>query len=71
MPKKEIGNFTEAELRSFISESPIAFGSKEQKEQTEHNSTVAPSEGINSSEETVVGQGKDSPDFGGFNISEW
>lgn len=60
MPKKEIGNFTEAELRSFISESPIAFGSKEQKEQTEHNSTVAPSEGINSSEETVVGQGKDS-----------
>ena len=60
MPKKEIGNFTEAELRAFISESPIASGSKEQKEQTGHNSTVAPSEGNNSSEETVVGQGKDS-----------
>ena len=61
MPKKDIGNFTEAELRSFISESPIAFGSKEQKEQTEHNPTVAPSEGINPpTEETVVGQGKES-----------
>lgn len=33
MPKKEIGNFTEAELRAFISESPIASRSKEQKEQ--------------------------------------
>ena len=48
MPKKEIGNFTEAELRSFISESPIASGSKEQKE---HISPIAPSEGTSSSAE--------------------
>ena len=61
MPKKEIGNFTEAELRSFISESPIAFGSKEQKEQTENISPVTPSEGTcSSAEEVVVVQGKDS-----------
>ena len=61
MPKKEIGNFTEAELRSFISESPIAFGSKEQKEQTGHGSETAPSEGsCLSAEETVVEQGKGS-----------
>lgn len=61
MAKKDIGNFTEAELRSFISESPIAFGSKEQKEQTEHSSSVAPSEGNSPSvEEAVVEQGKDS-----------
>ena len=52
MPKKEIENFTEAELRAFISESPIASASKEQKEQTEHNSTVAPSEGLNPSPAT-------------------
>ena len=61
MAKKDIGNFTEAELRSFISESPIAFGSKEQKEQTGHGSEVAPSErSCPSAEETVVEQGKDS-----------
>ena len=61
MPKKEIGNFTEAELRSFISESPIAFGSKEQKEQTGHSCSVAPSEENSPlAEKTVMGQGKDS-----------
>ena len=61
MAKKDIGNFTEAELRSFISESPIAFGSKEQKEQTGHGSEATPSEGnCLSAEETVMGQGKDS-----------
>ena len=61
MPKKEIGNFTEAELRSFISESPIAFGSKEQKEQTGHSSSVAPNEGNSpSAEMTREVQGEDS-----------
>lgn len=61
MPKKEIGNFTEAELRAFISESPIASRSKEQKEQTENISSVAPSEGTYASaEEVVVGQGEES-----------
>ena len=61
MPKKDIGNFTEAELRSFISESPIAFDSKEQQEQTEHSSSVAPSEENSPlAEATVVEQGKDS-----------
>ena len=61
MPKKEIGNFTEAELRAFISESPIASRSKEQKEQTENISPVTPSEGTcSSAEEVVVVQGKDS-----------
>ena len=61
MPKKEIGNFTEAELRAFITESPIASRSKEQKEQTENISSVAPSEGTcSSAEEVVVVQGKDS-----------
>jgi len=61
MPKKEIGNFTEAELRAFISESPIASRSKEQKEQTENISSVAPSEGTYASaEEVVIGQGEES-----------
>ena len=61
MPKKEIGNFTEAELRAFITESPIASRSKEQKEQTENISSVASSEGTcSSAEEVVVVQGKDS-----------
>ena len=61
MPKKEIGNFTEAKLRSFISESPIAFDSKEQQEQTEHSSSFAPSEENSPlAEATVVEQGKDS-----------
>ena len=44
MAKKEFGNFTEAELKAFISESPTAFGSKEQKEEMERSSAVAPSE---------------------------
>ena len=61
MAKKDIGNFTEAELRSFISESPIAFGSKEQKEQTGHSSSVAPNEGNSpSAEMTREVQGEDS-----------
>ena len=61
MPKKEIGNFTEAELRAFITESPIASRSKEQKEQTVNISSVAPSEGTYASaEEVVLGQGEES-----------
>ena len=60
MAKKEIGNFTEAEPKSCISESPIAFGNKEQKEQTGHSSSIAPSE-VNSpsAEKAVAEQGKD------------
>ena len=45
MAKKEFGNFTEAELKAFISESPAAFASsKKQVGQSEQNSTVDPSE---------------------------
>ena len=34
MPKKEIGNFTEAELRAFTGEVPVASESKKQMEQS-------------------------------------
>ena len=61
MPKKEFGNFTEAELRAFTGEEPFASGSVRQKEQTTQESMVAPSTGTSpSAEETVIGQGKES-----------
>lgn len=34
MPKKENGNFTEAELRAFTGEVPVASESKKQTEQS-------------------------------------
>ena len=61
MPKKEFGNFTEAELRAFTGVEPSASGSVRQKEQTTQESVVAPSTETSPSAEMIEEvQGEDS-----------
>lgn len=61
MAKKEIGNFTEAELRAFTGEEPSAFESVRQKEQTAQETVIAPStETIPSADMAGDRKGEDS-----------
>ena len=61
MPKKEFGNFTEAELRAFTGVEPSASGSVKKKEQTAQEPVIAPSKGNSpSAEMTGEVQGEDS-----------
>ena len=62
MAKKEIGNFTEAELRAFTGEEPSAFESVRQKEQTARESVIAPSTGTSPSAE-MEGEGQGAVSF--------